>query len=40
MTVDNKFNLITETGEQNVNQNTIYDLFSSMKTFLIVFIFN
>ena len=33
MTVDNKFNLITETGEQNINQSTEYDLFSSYEDF-------
>ena len=33
MTVNNKFNLITETGEQNINQNTKYDLFSSYEDF-------
>ena len=33
MTVDNKFNLITETGEENIDQNTEYDLFSSYEDF-------
>ena len=33
MTIDNKFNLITEIGEQNINQNTEYDLFSSYEDF-------
>ena len=33
MTVNNKFNLITETGEQNINQRTKYDLFSSYEDF-------
>ena len=29
MTVDNRFNLITETGKKNINQSTKYDLLSS-----------
>ncbi len=33
MTVDNRFNLITEVGEQNINQSTKYDLYSSYEDF-------
>ncbi len=33
ITGDNKFNLITETGDQNTNQNTEYDLYSSYEDF-------
>ncbi len=33
MTINNKFNLITETGEENINQSTEYDLFSSYEDF-------
>ena len=33
ITGDNKFNLITEAGSQNINQNTEYDLYSSYEDF-------
>ncbi len=33
ITVDNRFNLIQETGEQNINQNTEYELLSSYEDF-------